>query len=684
MGVKTLAQGFLKEETTSSQALVELDAKKSLATLVTTAIILSPGSYKSLQANSNFIPLENKVIVENIAISNQANALSLYNRATWNNGRENFFYLRYPLQMGGNREPWNNMDINNRASLYLYKAPNPYDAAPQYIANGDQSTNKYDEGKGGMTYGSVDKALSEALKNQEQLATFSIKENQKNSDFEIEVKTTEKKLIANRNLNLVVISYLDYANNTSPDKLPKDYDYPDFIYNNVVRELPLGSEGTKIIFKNDGLIKSKFSLKRITDENRQNSGLVLALQDMSNKKLLATAVCRFANLDGIDKPMYLNWNNQPESIFTKEMSANDYEKVRIYTGLQEMTLNVRDIPTNTDLQKIGLEISKSGQTLNRIDSEYFDILGYSIPLSLQKNIKYLDFDPDTSRLEIEFIRPLTHLDAETPIFSYITHIKKSNIEKGTFNFQAKNLQILDSNNCIPYLYLNNPKALDQNQLVTRINPLDFNKDTWINEHDLSQLIDQFGTNENDKNWDPIYDIHQGGVSKGRIDIGDIRKMINENNRQNRFKEIIKEQNPWAELDSVDPTLKAEVQIKLRRLLPEYTGTSVPLSTMLCPPETLFHCMPINPEALSIIKNTNVSYDTITGTMNGTITLSHWDRKLLDLIQSDKKISVGKMSKALQLSTSTVQNHLDKLKEKGLLKRIGGTRGYWEISLEFAQ
>jgi len=579
MGVKDLARCFLNEETGNSPALAKVNGKKTiitvLATTLATGLMLSPSSYEQLSAKDDFIPLESKVIVENLAKSNMANGTYFLDASTWINGRENFFPLRYPLQGGGNREPLNSVDINNRANLYLFKPPKPYDNVPQYIASGNESNRKY----GNLNFDNVNKALSEALKNQKQLATFSIKENQKNSDFEIELETTDKKLIANRNLNLVVISYLDYANNTSPDKLPKDYDYPDFIYNNVVRELPLGSEGTKIIFKNDGLIKSKFSLKRISDENRQQSGLVLAIQDMSTKEILATGVCRLANLDGIDKPMYLNWNNQPENVFDEYYkNEENVKKILNWTGLQEMTLNVKDIPTNTDLKKIALEIGKSGGSPGYTDSEYFDILGYTIPQSLQENIKYLDFDPDTSRLEIEFIRPLTHLDPETPIFTYITHFKQKTAGNGSFNFQAKNLQILDSNSCIPYFDLNNPKGRHRNQLGVRVNPLDFNQDTWINEHDLSHLIDRFGTNENDKNWDPIYDIHQEGVSKGRIDIGDIRKMINENNRQSRFKEIIKEQNPWAELDSVDPTLKAEVQIKLKRLLPEYTGSSFPLST----------------------------------------------------------------------------------------------------------
>jgi len=582
MGVKTLAQEFLNEEACNSPALAKVNGKKAIITVLAatlaTGLMLSRSSYEQLSAKEDFIPLESKAIIENLAISNRTNATYFYDASTWINGRENFFYLRYPLlAQSGNQDQWGSYSVNKRMEFYMFKKPNPDDGIPQYIANGNESNSKYN--KSLMTYETVNKALTEALKNKKQMANFSIKENKDISEFELKVEVADSKLISNRNINLVIVSYLDYANNTSPDKLPKGSDHPDYIYQNVAREFPFDVEGKKIMFKKDGILEEKFRLKTVSPSNRQQSGFVVFIQDMSTKEILATGVCRLANLDGIDKPMYLNWNNQPENVFDEYYkNEENVKKILNWTGLQEMTLNVKDIPINTDLKKIGLEIGKSGGSPGYTDSEYFDILGYTIPQSLQENIKYLDFDPDTSRLEIEFIRPLTHLDPETPIFTYITHFKKDNKEKGTFNFQAKNLQILDSNNCIPYFYLNNPKIWHRNQLLIDPNPLDFNQDTWINEHDLSHLIDRFGTNENDKNWDPIYDICQEAGSQGRVDIGDIRKMINENNRQNRFKEIIKEQNPWAELDSVDPTLKAEVQIKLKRLLPEYASSSLPLST----------------------------------------------------------------------------------------------------------
>ena len=37
-----------------------------------------------------------------------------------------------------------------------------------------------------------------------------------------------------------------------------------------------------------------------------------------------------------------------------------------------------------------------------------------------------------------------------------------------------------------------------------------------------------------------------------------------------------------------------------------------------------------------------------------------------------------MSEKLGINNSAVQGHLNKLREKGIIVRIGGTRGYWKI------
>jgi ATP-dependent DNA helicase RecG len=77
--------------------------------------------------------------------------------------------------------------------------------------------------------------------------------------------------------------------------------------------------------------------------------------------------------------------------------------------------------------------------------------------------------------------------------------------------------------------------------------------------------------------------------------------------------------------------------------------------------------------------------TIGGTMGGTIggaiggaikDLTDRQKEVLELIKGDNKLSVRKLAKKLDINISAAQGHIDILKEKGVIERIGGTRGYW--------
>jgi len=39
-----------------------------------------------------------------------------------------------------------------------------------------------------------------------------------------------------------------------------------------------------------------------------------------------------------------------------------------------------------------------------------------------------------------------------------------------------------------------------------------------------------------------------------------------------------------------------------------------------------------------------------------------------------------MAQQLKINESAIKKHLESLKNKGALKRIGGTRGYWQVNL----
>jgi len=56
-------------------------------------------------------------------------------------------------------------------------------------------------------------------------------------------------------------------------------------------------------------------------------------------------------------------------------------------------------------------------------------------------------------------------------------------------------------------------------------------------------------------------------------------------------------------------------------------------------------------------------------------------EILKLINQDSKISYRKVSELLNINYSAAQAHFDTLKEKGIISRIGGTRGSWKINLK---
>lgn len=67
-----------------------------------------------------------------------------------------------------------------------------------------------------------------------------------------------------------------------------------------------------------------------------------------------------------------------------------------------------------------------------------------------------------------------------------------------------------------------------------------------------------------------------------------------------------------------------------------------------------------------------------GSEDITINLTDRQREILEIIHTNNKIGYREMAKEIGINDSAVKKHINKLKELGVLKRIGGTRGYWEI------
>lgn len=73
-----------------------------------------------------------------------------------------------------------------------------------------------------------------------------------------------------------------------------------------------------------------------------------------------------------------------------------------------------------------------------------------------------------------------------------------------------------------------------------------------------------------------------------------------------------------------------------------------------------------------------SPDEKTHTIPHTIEASKKQARVLNIIIENPKISIRKIAEQLELNNSTVAEHINSFKEKGVLKRVGGTRGHWEV------
>ena len=67
-----------------------------------------------------------------------------------------------------------------------------------------------------------------------------------------------------------------------------------------------------------------------------------------------------------------------------------------------------------------------------------------------------------------------------------------------------------------------------------------------------------------------------------------------------------------------------------------------------------------------------------GSMGTAIALTARQREILLIIEKNNKVRYRSIAQRLEINNSAVKKHLNALKEKGVLKRTGGTRGHWEI------
>lgn len=60
-------------------------------------------------------------------------------------------------------------------------------------------------------------------------------------------------------------------------------------------------------------------------------------------------------------------------------------------------------------------------------------------------------------------------------------------------------------------------------------------------------------------------------------------------------------------------------------------------------------------------------------------LGKTEKAILELIEKDPYITIPKLSEQIGIGTTSIENNIKKLKEKGLLKRTGKKGGNWEVN-----
>ena len=64
-------------------------------------------------------------------------------------------------------------------------------------------------------------------------------------------------------------------------------------------------------------------------------------------------------------------------------------------------------------------------------------------------------------------------------------------------------------------------------------------------------------------------------------------------------------------------------------------------------------------------------------------LTDRQQKILYILEDDPHITRAQLSQKLQINESAILKHLNSLKKKGIIERIGGTRGYWKNCLSLS-
>lgn len=89
-----------------------------------------------------------------------------------------------------------------------------------------------------------------------------------------------------------------------------------------------------------------------------------------------------------------------------------------------------------------------------------------------------------------------------------------------------------------------------------------------------------------------------------------------------------------------------------------------------------------PKAVVEAENTELVAEEIGGQIGGQINfLTERQKEVFEIIVNNPKVTRKRIAEILQINESAVQDHTDALKNKNIIKRKGGTRGFWLILLK---
>jgi len=82
--------------------------------------------------------------------------------------------------------------------------------------------------------------------------------------------------------------------------------------------------------------------------------------------------------------------------------------------------------------------------------------------------------------------------------------------------------------------------------------------------------------------------------------------------------------------------------------------------------------------ITIWRKRGIAFENIGGQISGQI--SETQQKILSLIIENNRISRRKIAESLNINESAIQKHIAKLKQLGIIERIGVTKGFWKVNI----